>query len=207
MARPREFDEDSALEAAIQCFWTHGYEASSVRDLADGMGITVASLYNAFGDKRALYLRALARYVERSFGERIARLEGRMPPRAAIVAFFREIVDRSLGDPLCKGCMMVNAALEAAPGDPEFQRTIDGILGGVESFFLRCVAAGQREGAIAGAHSPQDLARLLLATLLGIRVMARVRPQRELFEGMLRPVLALLDGDGAGASRPESRRG
>ena len=52
MARPREFDETAVLEAAIQCFWSQGYEATSVRDLAEKMGITGASLYNTFGDKR-----------------------------------------------------------------------------------------------------------------------------------------------------------
>ena len=74
MARPREFDETAVLDAAIQCFWAKGFEATSVRDLADEMGITGASLYNAFGDKRALYRRALDQYVAGSLGERVRRL-------------------------------------------------------------------------------------------------------------------------------------
>ena len=67
MARPREFDEAAALDAAIQRFWSRGYEGTSVRDLAKSMRITGASLYNAFGDKRSLYRRALDCYVEQSF--------------------------------------------------------------------------------------------------------------------------------------------
>ena len=63
MARPREFDERAVLDAAVQCFWARGYEATSVRDLAQGMGLTSASLYNAFGDKRSLYRRALDHYA------------------------------------------------------------------------------------------------------------------------------------------------
>ena len=62
MARPREFDEVTVLEAAMNCFWAQGFESTSVRDLAEEMGITGASLYNAFGDKRSLYRRALAHY-------------------------------------------------------------------------------------------------------------------------------------------------
>ena len=58
MARPREFDETSVLEAAMNCFWAQGFEQTSVRDLAERMGITGASLYNAFGDKRSLYRQA-----------------------------------------------------------------------------------------------------------------------------------------------------
>ena len=82
MARPREF-EDHVLDAAIQCFWAHGYEATSVRDLADSMGIGGASLYNAFGDKRSLFRRALDRYADQSFRDRVKRLEG-LAPRQAI---------------------------------------------------------------------------------------------------------------------------
>ena len=75
MARPREFDETAVLEAAIQCFWSRGYEATSVRDLAKKMALTGASMYNAFGDKRSLYRRALDHYVEQSFGDRVGRIE------------------------------------------------------------------------------------------------------------------------------------
>ncbi|MBQ8106528.1 MAG: helix-turn-helix transcriptional regulator, partial [Afipia sp.] len=64
MARPREFEEGVVLDAAMECFWNRGYEATSMRDLVDKTGITGASLYNAFGDKRAIYQRALDRYVE-----------------------------------------------------------------------------------------------------------------------------------------------
>src|ERR1700719_853818 len=74
MARPREFDHGAALDAAMDCFWRDGYEATSVRDLAASMGITGTSLYNAYGDKRTLFGHALRRYTERSTRERIARL-------------------------------------------------------------------------------------------------------------------------------------
>jgi TetR/AcrR family transcriptional repressor of nem operon len=75
MARPREFDEQAVLDAAVQCFWARGYEAISVRDPIEKTGITGASLYNAFGDKRALYQRVLDHYVEDSVVDRIRRCE------------------------------------------------------------------------------------------------------------------------------------
>src|SRR5476649_3064763 len=109
MARPREFDETAVLEAAVQCFWARGYEATSVRDLAESMGITSASLYNAFGDKRSLYRRALDHYIAQSFADRVGRFEGHLPPREAIGAFFSEIIERSLNDLDRKGCMLVNS--------------------------------------------------------------------------------------------------
>ena len=61
VARPRSFDEVSALDAAVACFWDRGYSATSVRDLSAEMGISGPSLYNAFGDKRALFCKALER--------------------------------------------------------------------------------------------------------------------------------------------------
>ena len=193
MARPREFDEGVVLDAAIQQFWLRGYEATSVRDLADKMGIAGASLYNAFGDKRTLYRSSLNRYLEQTFRERILRLERSLPPRDAIVTFLGEIIERSLTDKRHRGCMLVNSTLENVPEDRDFQHIVTTFLSEVESFFLRCVVAGQRDGTIGTSHAAEDLARLLLGVHLGIRVLARVCPDRTLLEGIVRPVFALLD--------------
>src|SRR5271168_1998359 len=99
MGRPREFDETAVLDAAVQCFWTRGYEVTSVRDLAEKMQITGASLYNAFGDKRSLYRRALDHYIEHGFVALAGRIERDFAPHEAIATFFNEIVKRSLNDP------------------------------------------------------------------------------------------------------------
>jgi TetR/AcrR family transcriptional regulator, transcriptional repressor for nem operon len=195
MARPREFDESAVLDAAVQRFWAWGYEATSIRDLADGMGLTVASLYNAFGDKRSLFRRALDHYIQGSFVERESRFESTLPPKKAIHAFFREIVEKSLSDRERKGCMLVNSALEVAPHDREFQKAIAAVLDRMEAFFRRCVTAGQRTGEISDAHSPDDLARILLGAFLSIRVLARARPERKLLEGIMRTTLVLLESD------------
>jgi TetR/AcrR family transcriptional repressor of nem operon len=193
MARPKEFDETTVLDAAVQCFWARGYEATSVRELAASMGIAGASLYNAFGDKSSLYRRALDRYIDQSFQDRVRRFERHLPPREAIGAFFDEIVTRSLTDQGRKGCMLVNAALEMPVHDPATRAAITEVVNQIEAFFRRSVAAGQADGTIASAETPEDLARLLLGALMGIRVLARVRPERELLEGIVSPVMNLLD--------------
>jgi len=198
MARPKAFDEAAALDAAIECFWSRGYEATSVRDLAAAMGIVGPSLYNTFGDKRALYQRALAHYVERGFCERVRRFESQLAPRAAIGAFFDEIIELSLADEQRKGCMIVNSALELAPHDAEFREALALVLRDMQAFFLRCVKAGQEAGTINAGQSAEDLARMLLGLLMGLRVLARARPEAELLRGLVRPALALLDDAGAG---------
>lgn len=195
MARPREFDEAAVLDAAVQCFWSRGYEATSVRDLIEKTGITGASLYNAFGDKRALYRKALDHYVEGSIADRIRRCEG-LAPRAAIAGFFAEIVKRSLGDREHKGCMLVNAALDVAPHDPGFQEIVAAVLARIELFFRHAVEAGQADGTITRSWPAEELARHLLGVLMGVRVLARVRPDPALLEGVVRPALALLDDKG-----------
>jgi TetR/AcrR family transcriptional repressor of nem operon len=192
MGRPREFDEEAVLDAAVQCFWKRGFEATSIRDLISGTGLTGASLYNAFGDKQAIYRRALDHYVEGSIGDRVRRCEA-MEPRAAIEAFFREILGRSLSDAECKGCMLVNAALDAAPEDPGFRSAVADVLRRIERFFLSCVAKGQATGSITSSCRADDLARHLLGVLMGVRVLARVRPERELLEGVVDTALAFLD--------------
>ena len=160
-------------------------------DLVAQTGITAASLYNAFGDKRALYQKALDHYVEASVADRIRRCEA-LPPRQAIEAFFEDIVKRSLNDRDRKGCMLVNAALDVAPHDPGFRKVVAEVLIGIEAFFLACVRAGQADGTITRSMPAETLSQNLLGVLMGVRVLARVRPERALLEGVVAPALALL---------------
>jgi TetR/AcrR family transcriptional regulator, transcriptional repressor for nem operon len=193
MARPREFDEVTALEAAIECFWHRGYEATSVRDLADKMGISAPSLYNAYGDKHALFVQALERYLDHSTRARIKRLEDSLPPKQAIRRFIEEIIERSVNDRERRGCFLINSALEVAPHDRKLGALIADRLAEIEAFFYRSIKAAQAEGAVPQDRVAKDLARLLLGVLLGIRVLARSKPERALLEGVARPAFALLD--------------
>jgi TetR/AcrR family transcriptional repressor of nem operon len=192
MARPREFNEEAVLDAAVQCFWARGYEATSIRDLIEKTGIAGASLYNAYGDKRALYQRALDHYVEDSILDRIRRCEA-LAPREAIGAFFDEIVRRSLDDHQHKGCLLVNAALDVGPNDPGFQRILAAVLIRVEQFFHGRIEAGQADRTITRSLGARTLAGHLLGVLMGVRVLARVRPEKALLEGVVSGALALLD--------------
>ncbi|MEX2034684.1 MAG: TetR/AcrR family transcriptional regulator [Xanthobacteraceae bacterium] len=193
MARPRTFEEASALDAAMNCFWRRGYQATSVRDLASAMGIGGTSLYNAFRDKRTLFVRALERYMDGATRERIARLEQTLPPKQAVQRFIGDIIERSVNDPDRRGCFLINSALEVAPHDPELGAEIARRLSEIEGFFRRAIKAGQTDRTIPRDRDARDLARLLLGVLLGIRVLARSKPERALLEGVARPALALLD--------------
>lgn len=193
MARPREFDEVTALEAAIECFWQRGYEATSVRDLANKMGLSAPSLYNTYGDKHALFVQALEHYLDHSTRARIERLEKSLPPKQAIRRFIEEIIERSVNDRERRGCFLINSALEVAPHDRELGALIADRLAEIEAFFRRSIKAAQAKRHVPRDRIAKDLARLLLGVLLGIRVLARSKPERALLEGVARPALALLD--------------
>jgi len=192
MARLKEFDEDRALDAAVECFWSRGYEATSVRDLAREMGIGGASLYNAYGDKRALFERVLERYANRSTRERIARLEANHRPREAIHAFLAEVIERSLKDTDRKGCLLVNSALDVAPHDAELGRTVTGYLDEIRSFFRRNVEAANRAGETPPGTDAEALSIHLLGVLMGMRVLARTGARRRTLEAVVQPALDLL---------------
>jgi TetR/AcrR family transcriptional repressor of nem operon len=194
LPRPREFDESVAIEAAMQRFWAAGYAATSVRDLGDAMGLGSASVYNAFGDKRTLFTQCLDRYLDANMRARIARVEKTLPPRQAIETFLTEIVERSLENRL--GCLLVNSALEVAPRDPRIADIVAERMGELEAFFRRCVVAGQSDGSISPDEDAADVARLLLTTVMGLRVLARGNPKRTLLEGAARQALAMLGGPG-----------
>jgi TetR/AcrR family transcriptional repressor of nem operon len=192
MARQRQFKSDQVLQAAKAVFWEKGYHPTSTRDLTAAMGRTTASLYNAFGDKRGLFLAALDQYLDQSARERMARLETCFPPHDAISGFFAEIIAISLTDTRRRGCMLVNTALEACEEDPEIREIVANETLEMERFFTRCSKAAQDAGTMTSNISPEDSGKMLLAVVLGLRVLARVRPHPNVLYGLIRPLLALL---------------
>ena len=188
MARSREFEERAVLDAAVQCFWSRGYEATTARPRDDW----------DHGRKSPQWVRRQARALSsragslrrQRFGDRVGRLR-KVSAREAIGAFSRDhraIVERHGAKRLHVG----ELALEMAPRSGITAGRCRGP-GSGGRFFRRCAAAGQKNGTISTSQATEDLARLLLSTLLGIQVLARTRPERKLLEGLIRPVFALLD--------------
>ena len=192
MGRRRSFDEEKALEAAAECFWSRGFEATSVRDLTGSMGIAGPSLYNAFGDKRGLFTAALDHYCSRSMRERISRLEACAEGTAAINAFFADVIEKSLHDEERKGCFLVNAALEVAPHDAQLAEAISGYIDEIRNFFKRHIEKAQECGEASPAIDPGLFASHLLSVLMGIRVLARCCPDRSFLEAAAGPALERL---------------
>lgn len=193
MGRHRAFEEEAVLDAAVECFWRRGYGATSVRDLAAHMKLGGASLYNAFGDKRALFARALQHYLDRSSRRRMAQLDAAADPLVALHVFFADLITASLADRR-GGCLLVNSAMEVAPFDAELGKDIRAGLKEIEDGFRRTVERAQREGSVRSCEPSEDLARRLLSAVISTRVLARVADDRALLESIAHSALPPLDG-------------
>lgn len=187
----KSFDTDDALGKAMAAFWERGYAATSMQDLVDCMGIGRGSLYAAFGDKRRLFLRALAHYDDRHRRRWTEHLSACAAPRQAILAAFDEVITTTL-DGARDGCLLINTGLEMSPHDDEIAAVVGTALEAMEAFFRDMIQRGQAAGEIAASVDAPDTARGLLALLAGLRVLSRSRPEEALMRAVARQAEALL---------------
>ena len=176
----KNFDVDGALDQATRLFWSRGYDATSMQALVDEMGINRGSLYDTYGDKRSLFIAALRRYDHRFRRDRLAQLEQEHTPKAAIQALFKGWVRIAIDDPDRNGCFLTNTALEVAPRDAEIGAIVATSQRDTEKVFVRLIRNGQVSGEISNKIDPRQSARSLLATLMGLLVLARSRPESTL---------------------------
>jgi TetR/AcrR family transcriptional repressor of nem operon len=173
MARPKEFDPDVAVEAAMNLFWANGYAATTPGELVDHLGIGRGSLYNTFHSKGALYQRALGLYRDATTAQLHAALDGEGSPAQRLRRTIGLIVTASSSEDDRRGCLMTNAAIETAPRDPETAEVVARVLEAQVAAFRAVIVEGQAVGEIAKDRDPGELARYLVTFLNGIRVMQR----------------------------------
>ena len=189
----KQFDIEETLDKAVHLFWDHGYEATSMQDLVDAMGINRGSIYATYGGKRELFLMALRAYDERMRKQALLRLEEKLPPREAIRAmlnFFAQSV--SDGHP-GRACLLTNTALELASHDDEIREIVAKSQRGVEAFFSKMIKKGKQTGDIAAHVQPARAAKGLLATAIGIVVLTRSRPEPSLLQSIVTDAMTRLD--------------
>lgn len=188
----KQFDVDDALTKAMHAFWARGYEATSMRDLVDRMGINRGSLYATFGGKRSLFIQALRHYDTRHREAWLSAREASDPPREAIIAAFDGAIEAVLTDENHDGCLLVNTALELSPHDSEIAGIVAEGLRETEAFFRRNVAAGQAMGTVRADKTAEALGAALLGLFLGLRVLARSRPEERLLRAVASQAADLL---------------
>lgn len=160
------------LQAATRVFIEKGYEATSIQDLVDEMGINRASLYDTFGDKEALFLRILDRYDETMYAE-LELCLGSFPSKVdGLKAWFYRVVDQG-SNRLHPGCLMVNSTIERALRDEDCAARAAKNFRRSEEAYYQALLEAQMHGEIAGDRNPRALARFLAGTIRGLRVAAK----------------------------------
>lgn len=167
------FDEDEVLRKAMLVFWEKGFACASIADLIDGTGINKGSLYNAFGDKKHLFVRALLKYDQDNRKALLARLEALDNPKQAITELFDGVVAETVADTEHKGCFLINTASEIATHDDDIANIVTQGLRELEAFFRRGIEVGQARGEIAKHLDPEATAKTLLGLIVAIRVLGR----------------------------------
>lgn len=188
----KQFNTDEALGKAMEAFWAHGYEATSMQDLVNCMGINRGSIYSTFGDKRALFIQALRRYdtIHRyDWAETLGRAHS---PVQAIVGIFEEAIDVALERGGRSGCLLVNTALELSPHDAEISEIVENAFSEMETFFGRKVREGQDCGDVPAHVQPVEAARALLSLFIGLRVLACGRPREAVLRSIAHQAEAMI---------------
>ena len=194
MGRPRAFDTDAAVAAARDVFWARGYAATSVDDLTAAMGLGRASLYHAFGDKHALFLRALDRYGSERMSDLRRGLTSTPTARAAIANVLRGTVDGLWSDRARRGCLLVNATTELAAVDPAVAMRAGEAFERIAAEFRSALESGQHTGEIKADLDVRAAGRYLAHTLNGLRLLAKTT-DRSAADEVVELTLTLVDLD------------
>ncbi|WP_067483280.1 TetR/AcrR family transcriptional regulator [Actinomadura hibisca] len=173
MGRPKQFDPDTAVEQAMQVFWSKGYAATTPQDLVDALGIGKGSLYNAFGSKHALFERALQRYRDSQAIALIHVLEQPGSVRERLRGTLLMLAEMDLADPERRGCMAINTVAERGDADPPALDMIKRMFDRTEAAFQALIEEGKRSGEVAPDRDARALGSLLLNTVIGLRLLAR----------------------------------
>ncbi len=192
MARPRAFDEDVVLDRALNLFWHRGYEATSMQNLVDALGINRASLYDSFGDKYQLYRRVLDRYRQQNQAFVQALFDQPKPAIDLVQALFDRAIDESVADCDCKGCFLVNSAVELAPHDTDIAQLVIDNQTGFVARFQQLIERGQQEGSVTTAQPATDLALFLYNTYTGIKVLGKSKTDRVALESVVTVAMRVL---------------
>lgn len=185
----KQFDVDEVLTRAMQTFWSHGFEATSMQDLVDATGVNRASLYATYGDKRELFLASLRKYDGEVRRRMLADLAVADTAAQAIAGLFDKFIAQAREPQGNWGCFMVNSALELAAHDGAIAELVNAAQDEIEAFFLAMIRKGQQSGEFNPQIDAGQAAHHALAAMLGLLVMIRSRPEEDYLGGVRDGVL------------------
>jgi TetR/AcrR family transcriptional repressor of nem operon len=190
--RPKEFTTEAVLSKAVDAFAAKGYEATSIQDLVEAMGINRFSLYEEFGGKHGLFLAALDHYHLARRNRAVAHFSSQ-GQAAEVLRDYLRMIYRDARRGGAHGCIMVNSACELAREDPEIAKRISDHFLKLEEIFVNFLGEAKLRGDISTEKDLTALARFLLNVSRGLRVMVTYEKDQEVFDDITNLALGVLD--------------
>ena len=174
VGRPREFDEDQALNAAMQAFWAKGYEATSMADLMAATGLHKGSIYQAFGDKHSLFVKALNRYLADMRETERAVLRNAPTPLDGLRTGAHHVLDiADCDEQIPRGCLAVNALVELAPHDEEIRTVLGQHRQYMRETIAETIGDAQTAGQVSKTLTPEIATSMLMTFMAGLAAMMK----------------------------------
>ncbi|WP_138755388.1 TetR/AcrR family transcriptional regulator [Paenibacillus sinopodophylli] len=192
MARPREFDEQQALLKAMHLFWQKGYEATSISDLTAAMGIQRPSLYGTFGDKEELFHAALRKYADLSLVYIGSKLRAAPSAREAVRLYLLGITNNEDGKHPEWGCLCVNTLTEMAARNASLAQFTSEFQWRLSELLRETIQEGISSGELSDELNAASVASALTISAVGISVMMKAQPDRNVVEGAIEQLVHLL---------------
>jgi TetR/AcrR family transcriptional repressor of nem operon len=192
MARNKEFDEETALRAAMQVFWAKGYSATSIHDLEEATGLLRTSIYNTFGNKRELFKSCLALYgrrIERALAEIVA---GASTSREVVRHWHARVIGMLTDPQTPAGCLVVFSVLEGEQHDAETKAMAAALMSEVHRQFEGILQKGVRRGELSAELDCAGVAGALSSTTWGLAVLAAAGSPPEQLRSIAQETLRLL---------------
>lgn len=193
MPRVKLFDENAVLDKAMHLFWKQGYSATSIQDLVTHLGINRASIYDTFGDKKKLFLKAFENYRKTNSDGIIRFFENQNNVKDGFRQLFEMAIDESVRDKDRKGCFVVNTTTELIPGDEIIFSILEKNRKTFETIFLNYLKAGEIKGQFKKGKNLAAIATLLFTIYNGLKVVSKVNSNKKELINSVNQVLLLLD--------------
>jgi len=192
MARSKAFNEEEVLDKAVAVFWTKGYEATSMQDLVEAMGIQRGSLYATFGSKQQLFLQSLERYGKVVVKQFLDILESKASAIESIELFFAQLVEHLLTAGPLRSCLVTNSAIERGLRDEATKQQVLHLLNALEMGFYKTLERAQKNGELSTELDLNKLANFLTSNMQGLLVMGKVCSERSVLEGINQVTLSII---------------
>jgi AcrR family transcriptional regulator len=199
--RPRQFEQEEALDAALKIFWKNGFGGTSLDDLTAAMKVNRPSVYAAFGNKEALYEAAVDRYVATLGREYLAPLSGGADLATDLTGFYRAVIDGVTGRHGPSGCVVACTLPAEAGTSRRARKHLATVLDQLDSAVRARFVAAHRGGEIASDADPAVLAQVITSGMLAISIRARAGAERRELSKLARNFVALVAGSGARPKR------